>query len=189
MGQQLDQASHLMWRHAVCAQARPTRPQGACYTPGAQSRGCPPPIPGRPGPCWPTSLDGADCSPSLLACQAWTHRGAFLCPEVSAPRPVSFRGLSRKPAAFASTHLALARSSTPRPRWGNTASPTPLRGLCSSHAAEQGAKAGGCFGSAGPDPRRDLGDQRLWGAAPVPSHSHTTDWGSRLNPKDWSARF
>lgn len=189
LGQQLDQASHLTWRHAVCAQARPTRPQRLCYTPAAQSGGCPPPIPGRPGPCWPTSLDGAHCSPSLLACQAWTHRGAFLCPEVSAPRP--------------STSGASAESQplSPRPIWPTLGPPhlgrggatlparRPSRGLCSSHAAEQGAKAGGCFGSAGPDPRRDLGDQRLWGAAPVPSHSHTTDWGSRLNPKDWSARF
>lgn len=66
---------------------------------------------------------------------------------------------------------------------------TPLGGLCSSHAAEQGAKAGRFCGSAGPDPRRDLGDLRLWDTTPVPSHSHTTDWGSRLNPKDWSAMF
>ena len=116
LGQQLDQASHLTWRHAVCAQARPTRPQRLCYTPAAQSGGCPPPIPGRPGPCWPTSLDGAHCSPSLLACQAWTHRGAFLCPEVSAPRP--------------STSGASAESQplSPRPIWPTLGPPHLGRG-------------------------------------------------------------
>lgn len=182
LGGQLDRASRLTGRHAVLAQARPTRPQRALrseppfYTEGHG---------GQP------HLDGADGGPLLLVCQAWTRRGVFLRPEASAPDP------SRSAASAESQTLS------PRPIWptlgpqhlghGRETPPElglpPLGGLGSSHAAEQGAKARRFRGSAGPDPRGDLGDLRPWDATPVPSHSHTTDWGSRLNPKDWSAMF
>lgn len=179
---QLDRASHLTWRHAVLAQARPTRPQCALrselpfYTEGHG---------GQP------YLDGADGGPLLLVCQAGPTVGSS-----SALRP-QLRTLLSSAASAESQTLS------PRPIWptlgpqhlghGRETPPelslTPLGGLGSSHAAEQGAKARRFRGSAGPDPRGDLGDLRLWDAAPVPSHSHTTDRGSRLNPKDWSAMF
>lgn len=137
----------------------------------------------HPGPCGPRSI--------TLGLPGETHRGVLLRSEASAAGPspsgisTENQTLSARPIwpVLGPQHPCHGRALLPE------LSLTPLRGLCSSHAAEQGAKAGRFCGSAGPDPCRDLGDLRLWDAAPVPSHSHTTDWGSRLNPKDWSAMF
>lgn len=124
-GRQPDQASHLTWRHAVTAQARPTRPQRALPA-DVRFPGCAPAIPGTSGLRRPASLDSAGCSPLRLACQAWAHCGIFLPSEASATRPSHSWCLSRKPDAFASAHLSQARASTRRLRWGNTARVRPV---------------------------------------------------------------
>ena len=130
--------------------------------------GCPPAVPKHPGRGLTALLDGAGCSPSRSACKPWTHRGVLLSPVASASGPSPSGRLRRKPDAFVSAHLAHVWASTARPRWRNTArvKPAASRRPALFPRCRAGCQGPGLRSSAGPDPDRDLGDRRLWDAAP-----------------------
>lgn len=97
-------------------------------------------------------------------------------------RPISFWASQPIARRFRSAHLAHAGASTARPRWGNTAKvkPDAPRQPVLFPRCRAGCQSPVLCSSAGCDPDRDLGDLRLCDAAPRPSHSHSTDCGSRL---------
>ena len=176
------QAKRPTWRHAAAAQARPTRPRSACAQPqgpdhelgrpqswGTQAFGC--------RPCWTARLQ-----PTALGLPALDPPWGPSPPCGLSFRPISFWVSQPIARRFRSAHLAHAGASTARPRWGNTAKvkPDAPRRPVLFPRCRAGCQSPVICSSAGSDPDRDLGDLRLWDAAPRPSHSHTTDCRSRL---------